>query len=61
MNIAVLLDKMRHHNLSDKIYVQVGYNRFEIKNVDITDDGVIIIIEDEANNPPPSYLNNGVA
>lgn len=55
MNIAKLIEKLRFYNFSDKIYVQAGFNRFDIKDIDITDDGVIIVIEDEANNPPPTY------
>lgn len=55
MTIAKLIDKLRFYNFSDNIYIQVGFNRFDIKSLDITDDGVIIVTEDDANNPPPSY------
>ena len=55
MNIAKIIDKLRFYNFSDEVYVQSGFNRFKIKTIDITDNGVIIVIEDEADNPPPSY------
>ena len=62
MNIAKLIDILRYYNLSEKIYIQVGFNRFDIQSVDMTDDGVILTTTDNANNPPsPSYTDNRAA
>ena len=59
MNIAKLIELLRRYNLFDKIYIQSGYNRFDIKEVTISDDGgIVIVIEDDANNPvPPPVIN----
>lgn len=40
---------------NNPIFVQVGFNRFDIKGVTIHDDYLTIDIEDDANNPKEIY------
>lgn len=54
MRIAKLIEHLRNYDLGDEVYIQSGFNRFKIKGISISeDDGVILITDDEADNPQP--------
>jgi len=54
MKISKLIEHLRNYDLNDDVYIQAGFNRFHIKEISISeDDGVIIITDDDADNPKP--------
>lgn len=58
MTVAKLIEILRHYNLFDKIYIQAGFNRFNINDITLSEDGgIIIITSEEANNPQPIPSN----
>lgn len=49
MKVEQILQKL---NSESEVYIQVGFNRFNIKDIYVSDqDGVLLITEEDANNP----------
>lgn len=57
MKVSGLIEELRKslkYTDSD-VYVQSGYNRFKIKDLAIDDsESIVIVIEDDADNPKPT-------
>lgn len=49
-----IIELLRRYDLNEDVKIQVGFNRFDINCIDNDSDSVIIVTEENANNPKPN-------
>lgn len=57
---AHLLAELLFQYPTTEVKVPVGFNQFDVEGIDIEGETVIIIIPEEANNPPPEFPDDNI-